>query len=473
MMTKSHKLRSFATSVIGASHVRKGIPCQDYSLAFDDPTTGLHVAIVSDGHGGSTYVRSDRGSEIAVSVAKRVILAFVDDPKAHSLFAGRAGRVTTIASDMPDTLIPLHNPAAGIPDQEKTQAQLDEERQNSDYHSQIEGNEDIEDVMRMLFGRISTMWRQEISDDAAAHPFNPEEKALLGNNRLEKAYGATLMAFVVTPRYWFAFQLGDGKMVAYQPDATWTEPVPWDHKCFLNLTTSLCQSDCVARFRYAYNGKGELPIAVFLGSDGLDDTWQTMELLEESYLAVLRNIADDGIESTKKELTDNVLRQWSERGSTDDMSVAAVIDLSATDMMRDIWDEQRKVKTRRNDLFETQGILHENTDRLAEAREKLKQTAEQMCALQAAEKQLQQEIERLETEKKKLQQEIEQHSKEIKAKATDLAARIATLEPEPLEPATPPADKFISDHYSSYCKICTRCVHRTPPPFRPKAESQQ
>lgn len=61
--------------------------------------------------------------------------------------------------------------------------------------------------------------------------------------KLEKIYGCTLMAYVRTNKYWFAFHLGDGKMISFDEEAQWKEPVLWDDRCFLNKTTSICDAD--------------------------------------------------------------------------------------------------------------------------------------------------------------------------------------------------------------------------------------
>lgn len=56
----------FATSAHGLKYRERGLPCQDSSstLEFD----GVQVVAVADGHGGKDYLRSDRGSRLAVKV---------------------------------------------------------------------------------------------------------------------------------------------------------------------------------------------------------------------------------------------------------------------------------------------------------------------------------------------------------------------------------------------------------------------
>ena len=60
----------------GESHRLCNKPCQDYAYA--DSSEGLSMAIVSDGHGGERYFRSDIGSKFIVNIAKEAIRSFVE-----------------------------------------------------------------------------------------------------------------------------------------------------------------------------------------------------------------------------------------------------------------------------------------------------------------------------------------------------------------------------------------------------------
>ena len=50
-------------TVIGASHIKSGTVCQDFSLSCELPDR--RISVVCDGHGGADYFRSDRGSRFA------------------------------------------------------------------------------------------------------------------------------------------------------------------------------------------------------------------------------------------------------------------------------------------------------------------------------------------------------------------------------------------------------------------------
>ena len=106
------------------------------------------------------------------------------------------------------------------------------------------------------------------------------------------------------------------------------QPIPWDEKCFLNKTTSLCDSNALNEFRYCYQGDGKFPRAVFLGSDGIDDSYGDGEILNNFYIQLFKIIIRKGNESALKELKKS-LPIISQRGSKDDMSVACVYDDTA------------------------------------------------------------------------------------------------------------------------------------------------
>ena len=185
-----------------------------------------------------------------------------------------------------------------------------------------------------MFASIVGQWQQLIEQHAATHSLTEKEiaqveeqyrKEFLSGYKLEKIYGCTLMAYVSTPRYWFAFHLGDGKMISFDREAQWKEPVLWDDRCFLNKTTSICDSDALNEFRYTYQGDGGFPIAVFLGSDGMDDSFGEETNLVNFYVKVAKSLVTVGYESTFADIKET-LPVLSKRGSQDDMSIACVYD---------------------------------------------------------------------------------------------------------------------------------------------------
>lgn len=60
----------------GESHILSEKPCQDYAYAASSDK--LSMAIVSDGHGGERYFRSDYGSHLLVDITKESVRSFVE-----------------------------------------------------------------------------------------------------------------------------------------------------------------------------------------------------------------------------------------------------------------------------------------------------------------------------------------------------------------------------------------------------------
>lgn len=287
-------MKSIHYSCRGESHILADKVCQDcsYSAAGED----VSIAIVCDGHGGSRYFRSDIGAQIAVETTRECIENFVKGTDAQ-LFANKPFTQKEAATEV---------------------------------------SEDTDKAFRWLFESIIRNWRAKIEEHAKATPVSEEERGKVearyiadfeDNNELEKTYGCTLMCYVHTPLYWLAFHIGDGKCIAFDEEGRWSEPIPWDERCFLNKTTSLCDSSAIDKFRYCYCGDGSSPLAVFLGSDGIDDSFGESENMVNFYIQVLKLIAEKGDEEAAKAI-EETLPQLSKIGSKDDMSVACVYDES-------------------------------------------------------------------------------------------------------------------------------------------------
>lgn len=192
----------------------------------------------------------------------------------------------------------------------------------------------VDKALRQLFSSIIYNWRQKITFHSQNTPLSEEEKSSIKPNYLaefeqsvgiEKTYGCTLMCYVYTANFWFAFHIGDGKCIAFDDNGSWLEPIPWDEKCFLNKTTSLCDSSAIEEFRYCYCGDGTKPLAVFLGSDGIDDSFGVTENMVNFYIQVLKLIDREGSANALLNIQET-LPQLSKIGSKDDMSIACVYD---------------------------------------------------------------------------------------------------------------------------------------------------
>ena len=264
---------SFHVIERGSSHILTGKPCQDYAAS--QYTKDYAIGIVADGHGSNKHFRSERGSKFAVEVTMTILQEF-------------------LSSTRNITLLP-----------------------NGDWQKQIAAS-------------VISHWNDRIEVDKTTEPFTGEElqslkdseRQQIEDGKWQSAYGTTLIAIVRTKECFFGLQIGDGKCVVADSNGNPSQPIPWDDKCFLNQTTSLCDSDAVNLFRFVYQTEN-LPIAAFVASDGVDDTYPMDERLYEFYRAVWKMFRDDP-KGAKDDLQ-SFLPKMSEQGSHDDISIAGII----------------------------------------------------------------------------------------------------------------------------------------------------
>lgn len=271
--------KAFHMSERGESHLHDGRVCQDSSASFSDECGT--VAVVSDGHGGCDYVRSQIGSAMACEAAVKNI---------RRLFENISPEAFLAEPDM---------------------------------------------MLTQLEAAIINDWNESVRSHYEANPFTEEEldcvsekagAAYFSGHRIERAYGATLIAAAVTRDYWFGIQIGDGKCVAFDEAGICTQPIPWDEKCFLNKTTSICGSDALRDYRHFYSEK--IPTAVFMGSDGIDDSFKNEEDMYDFYKTILYAFSISDYTQAVDELK-AYLPRLSKEGSADDVSIAAWMDMDA------------------------------------------------------------------------------------------------------------------------------------------------
>ena len=271
--------KAFHMSERGESHLHDGRVCQDSSASFSDECGT--VAVVSDGHGGCDYVRSQIGSAMACEAAVKNI---------RRLFENISPEAFLAEPDM---------------------------------------------MLTQLEAAIINDWNESVRSHYEANPFTEEEldcvsekagASYRSGHRIERAYGATLIAAAVTRDYWFGIQIGDGKCAAFDEAGICTQPIPWDEKCFLNKTTSICGSDALRDFRHFYSEK--IPTAVFMGSDGIDDSFKNEEDMYDFYKTILYAFSISDYTQAVDELK-AYLPRLSKEGSADDVSIAAWMDMDA------------------------------------------------------------------------------------------------------------------------------------------------
>ena len=272
--------RAFSKSVRGISHIIHEKVCQDYSACRN--TSSYVAAAAADGHGCDECFRSDRGAKFAVESA----LSCMTD----KIFLNK-------------------------------------------FSENVDSPKVCDRLILQLEKSIIYSWNMKVKADVLSEPFSDEELSVLGERERdffrsgrepERAYGSTIIAAIVTEKYWLAVQLGDGKCVILGNDDRFAQPVPENDLCFLNVTTSLCDFDAVWQFRHTFST--DIPKCIFTATDGVDKSFVSPEKMYTFYRLVYNAFKNDNFLSAKTELF-KYLEVLSFKGSRDDISVSAIVAL--------------------------------------------------------------------------------------------------------------------------------------------------
>lgn len=291
---------AFSATETGYNHTRINKVCEDASDFYDDEK--MHICVVADGHGSDNYPRTEFGSKFAVDAAIKNVIEFVNTA-------------------------------------EKSQV--------------INDAENNFERMSQLAKSILRSWYESVEEDYNKKPFTEKElekvsdkykNRYLSENieerKVEKAYGCTLIIYVITDDYSFGMQIGDGKCVLIDENGQFLEPIPWDDDCQLNVTTSICDDDAIDEFRFYISDK--MPTAVFIGSDGIDDSYANEEELYALYRSILKIFIEYGDEVGKSEIRE-YLPVLTKRGSGDDVSMGLIINQERAESNSFVFEMQIEV----------------------------------------------------------------------------------------------------------------------------------
>ena len=317
------KYKSFAVTETGISHIKQGKNCQDSFFCIEIGDTS--IAIAADGHGDDNCFRSEKGAKLAVNCAVKGIAEFV---KIHE---------SRFTKGFKKKDIPTHD----------------------------EFNKAIRDLVK----HIIAMWQVKVEEDYKANPITSDELAITdekyrkkyeAGNNLNKAYGTTLIAAAITSNYWLGIHIGDGRLTALYPDGSFDQPIPWDEKCYLNVTTSICDDDALeqARLYFSFNKEKTPPAAVIICTDGIDDNYPVEgneKHLFKLYRTIALTFAKEGFDSTCEQLKE-LANAFATKGKGDDTSIAGFIDLETLKKTEQIWqkqiDEEEKIIVKKNEKEE-------------------------------------------------------------------------------------------------------------------------
>lgn len=352
---------TFHCSEQGYNHIKVNKVNQDASgsMVYRDAA----IVVVADGHGSDDYPRTDRGSHFAVSAAMNATKEFID----------------------------------------------------AIYDNQIDISDSWESYLEQLAKNILAKWHCQVEDDVSCEPFDTEELKAVGKeykikyqspNYYAKAYGTTLILACITSEFWFGMQIGDGKCVAVSRTGEITEPIPWDDKnCHQNVTTSICDDKAINEFRFCFSK--EPPVAVFMGSDGVDDSYASEEELHELYRSILVIFAENGAEIGEKEVSE-YLPVLSRKGSGDDISIAGLIDEKCH-------KEQVALLKAQGDYFRAAKKKEEAENGCQSSRERLSYMQETASKKQREYEEILEKMERVQKELEASQRAMEEAEEELKA----------------------------------------------------------
>jgi hypothetical protein len=289
----------FSAYSIGAKHLLENKPCQDFAFHVKKDTFSL--AVVADGHGHDDCLRSEKRSRYAVYSACRCIPAYIES--------------------------------------------IEKEYVNS----AILNKTMWDALLRGLERRIVNTWNEKVRQDCINNPITAKELEKVSDmykeryrkgRCLEIMYGTTLLALAVTDAYWFGLHIGDGTCVVVYADGLCKQPIPCDKECFFNVTTSLCNTNAALKFRHYVSSftHDEKPVAVFIGSDGVDNSYPKKNKdkhLSKLYKSLAVIFAKKGLISGGKQVQE-FLPVLTREGSGDDVSIAGFIDIEKAVQMRNL-----------------------------------------------------------------------------------------------------------------------------------------
>ena len=263
----------FSHSVMGASHEKTNLVCQD-SSAFK---IGDHyaVAVVADGHGSKKHFRSHIGSKFAVEAAIEAIDRYYEDREALE---------------------------ANLPENHKL-------------------------IIKNIEKQIISNWNVRIEKHLAENPVTEEERSKFTEEEFETIlpesyYGSTLVVAVAGDNYTFGVQIGDGSLVAIFEDGKAVMPMEYNEAAPANITASVCNSNAAGMFSSFYAPNKKL-IALYGSTDGLYTSFGS----EYDFLDYHTIITSQLINlETFKTVIKNNLSKRSRFGTEDDISLSCIYD---------------------------------------------------------------------------------------------------------------------------------------------------
>ncbi len=275
--------RTLTASVRGAAHQRSGLPNQDAARVSRCGEGRPLILALADGHGSVRCVRSRRGARLAVAVA-HLIRGQIDD-------LTNLSRTKRWAEQQ----LPL-------------------------------------ELVRHWTGRVERL--------VARQPFTEEELAPLdASDRRDLeispqlAYGTTLLAVVIAPRFLIYLQLGDGDILTVSADGVVERPVTKDERLIANETTSMCSPQAWNEVRVVFQALAGAPPALILAAtDGYANSFRDEAGFQQVARDLWAMIREDGWDRIQLRVS-SWLEEASRLGSGDDISVGIASRIEAAPLL--------------------------------------------------------------------------------------------------------------------------------------------
>lgn len=310
--------KSYSGYKVGASHIAKNMSCEDFAATYDDGK--VSVAVISDGHGDKKCFRSAQGAHIACDVSIECVRKLIDSsPSACDVLKKSPDRIIT---ELEKAIIREWNKVV-----------------NSDLNTNPITDNELEGL----------------PEDAV--------EAICSGHNLNKIYGCTLILCVVIEGFWFGIHIGDGKCVVAMNNGLYTQPIPWDEEgCVGNRSTSICNSNSFAGFRYKYGT--DVPTGLFVASDGVDESFDESGLNRCYYTLGywVQTMQREELDSKMEEL----LSQITNNGSGDDVSIACI--LSETNEIKKPYASSEQVAEKLKELIDNIKDKETQFDSLTESK---------------------------------------------------------------------------------------------------------
>ena len=296
----------FSHSVMGASHEKTGLVCQD-SSAFKIGN-GYAIAVVADGHGSKKHFRSHLGSKFAVEATIETIDRFYEE--------------------------------------------------REDLEANLPVNYKL--IIRNIEKQIISNWNIRIEKHLEENPVTAEEKSKFKPEEFEAIppesyYGSTLVAAVAGDGYTFGLQIGDGSLVAIFEDGKAVMPMEYNESAPANVTASICNSNAASMFSSFYAPNKRL-IALFGSTDGLYTSFGSeFDFLDYHSIITSQLI---NLESFKQIIINNLTKR-SHYGTEDDISLSCIYDVDLLNekidlLNKQVADNKQRAAQRKADLLRKQ-----------------------------------------------------------------------------------------------------------------------